>query len=89
MPAHISRCLPLASALHIGHAPALDREIVLTSHTGSEPDDVEVRKWQEKAREWSATPEIYERLAGAYVEWARRTLATRAASDGAHGLATR
>lgn len=74
MLANIFRWIVIVSALHVGHAAELDREIVLTNHTGSEPPDLEVRKWQEKARESSAAADTYERLAWAYVAKARRTL---------------
>ena len=74
MLANIVRCLVIASAFQVGHASDLAREIALTPHQGSEAQDVEVRRWQEKARELTATADVYERLAWAYVAKARRTL---------------
>src|SRR5687768_10701619 len=74
MLANILRCLVVASVVQLSHAADLDREIVLTPHVGSEPQDREISRWQEKALESAATADAYERLAWAYVAKARRTL---------------
>lgn len=55
-------------------ATDLDRELVLAPHAGTGSDDVEIGRWQERARRDDATPEVYERLAWSYVAKARRTL---------------
>src|SRR3954470_17643091 len=55
-------------------ATDIDREIIFAPHAGSEPEDVAIVRWQERAGAPEATREIYERLAWAYVAKARRTL---------------
>lgn len=51
-----------------------DEEIVLSPHAGTAPEDVEIRRWQERAQGADATPHDFERLGWAYVTKARRTL---------------
>ena len=62
-------CAALACA-----APNLDREIILTPHSGPAREDSEIVRWQEKARATTAGAETFERLGWAYVAKARRTL---------------
>jgi tetratricopeptide (TPR) repeat protein len=55
-------------------ATDLSEAIALTPQAGTAPEDIEISRWQEKARAPSAKVEVFERLAWAYVAKARRTL---------------
>jgi tetratricopeptide (TPR) repeat protein len=52
----------------------LAEEMVLTPQSGAAGEDVEVRRWQERARADRATAADFERLGWAFVAKARRTL---------------
>ncbi|MGH7945169.1 MAG: tetratricopeptide repeat protein [Opitutaceae bacterium] len=60
----------------------LDQEIVLAPHDGTAAEDVEIRRWQQRAHRADATADVFERLGWAYVAKARRTL-----DAGFHALA--
>ena len=62
-------CVRLATA-----APDFDREIILAPHAGGAREDLEIARWQERARDTKAAREIFERLGWAFVAKARRTL---------------
>jgi tetratricopeptide (TPR) repeat protein len=55
-------------------ATDLDREIVLTPLTGTEPEDVEISRWQERAQQPDARADVFGRLVCAFIAKARRTL---------------
>jgi len=59
------------------NALALDRVaevIVLTDQGGEQREDLEIKRWQERARRESDKADAYDRLGWAYVAKARRTL---------------
>src|SRR4051794_22423095 len=66
--------VPALCSLAVAAIPELDREIVLAPQPGETREDVEIVRWQERART-SAAPEfsVWERLGWAYVAKARRT----------------
>ncbi|HEX2854999.1 MAG TPA: tetratricopeptide repeat protein [Opitutaceae bacterium] len=61
-------------AAEVVTAAPLAEAIVLTPQGGTEREDLEISRWQERAREAGVKPEVFERLGWALVAKARRTL---------------
>jgi len=85
------------AALAAAPAGDLAREIALAPHAGAEREDIEIRRWQDRAAAPAATAADFDRLGWAYVAKARRTLdagyyklaeKTADAMDAAFGLST-
>lgn len=61
-------------AADFGTVAALAEAIVLTPQEGTGREDLEISRWQQRARETAAKPEAFERLGWAFVAKGRRTL---------------
>ena len=67
-------CLVTVAALRAAVTGPMTQAIVLAPQTGTEREDVEIRRWQARAREGNADAAGFERLGWAFVAKARRTL---------------
>jgi len=77
LPLFLLTVLTAGSANQVFGASAADHlaeSIVLAPQGGKDPEDLEITRWQERARGAGAKAEGFERLGWAYIAKARRTL---------------